>query len=139
MICTCKRIDSSTMIMKTITHIWTILRDRISLLPFENIHTLMLLRFQQISLILTDLLNVTQPRLKNFLSDCGSCKATLMKPGYFAHICNINQHHLIWLTRTYSKWWPASRLHAIHSMLWNKKSYIYLFIIFFSITLQQIL
>ena len=138
MICTCKWMDSSTMITKTITHIWTILRDRISLSRFENIHTLMLLRFQQISLILTDLLNVTQPRLKNFLSDCGSCKATLMKPGYFAHICNINQHLLIWLTRSWSKWWTASRLHAIHTMHGNKSSYI-IYDVFFTITLQPIL
>jgi len=55
----------------------------------------MLFKFQHMSLMLTDLLKVTQPLRKNLRSDCGSWRATRIKPGYLEHICNKDKLNFV--------------------------------------------
>ena len=64
--------------------------------------TRMLLRFQQISLMLTWRSKVTQPRRNQRRSGCGSAIAARRKPGYRRHICRSGQGQVrgeaTWLT-----------------------------------------
>lgn len=94
-----------------------------------KLFTLILLRFQQISLILTSLLKATQPLRNHLRSGWGSAIAALKNPLYRRHIWfwQINKHYILKILETNITQYKIKTLiqHSTHSIFMTN-AYMYM-------------